>query len=426
MRAAWICSQFLSKLSREIRTPLNSVSSVSEMLLDTDLTASQREFARTYADSASALAEVAQEITEFANFCSAQSVDLKEQPYELSAKEMVSVANHEAGNLLETAALLVKLSPHVAKPSPAENVPSGEQPASPRSATSFATRVPAETSKLIRILVAEDNLVNQRLMLRMLAKFGYSADAVANGAEAVAALNRSPYDLILMDCQMPELDGYEATRQIRRSGGRFKCTPIIAVTANAIEGDREKCLASGMDDYLSKPVLAQTLATTLEKWIMPAESLLEPIEENQAQENGATSQTAIASENLKINSSVDPEALEALRAMDSEDQGFMEKIIDLFLLDMNERLATMGVAAKERNTEPIKKTAHALKGSCGHFGAERLASLCRKMEQVCAEEPMADPDTTFHELAAEAARVRIALLRAKKVSLAAAPGDAIG
>jgi two-component system sensor histidine kinase/response regulator len=226
-----------------------------------------------------------------------------------------------------------------------------------------------------------------------------------------------------MDCQMPELDGYEATRRIRRSGGRFKCTPIIAVTANAIEGDREKCLASGMDDYLSKPVLAQTLATTLEKWIMPAESLPEPANENVLLRNGMATSVPNASDHVDVSSSVDPEALDALRTMDSEDEGFLEKIIDLFLLDMDERLAAMSVAVKERSPEPIKKTAHALKGSCGHFGAEPLASLCRKMELICAEQPMENPETTFHELAAEAARVRIALLGAKKVSSVLAAGD---
>ncbi len=304
----------------------------------------------------------------------------------------------------------------------------------------FTTRVPAATSKLIRILLAEDHLINQRVMLRMLARLGYSADAVANGAEAVAALNKSPYDIVLMDCQMPELDGYQATRQIRSNGGRFKTTPIIAVTANALEGDREKCLTSGMSDYISKPVLPQTLATTLEKWIMPtvespdaaalaaptpAPMPASPLANAQNEPSRPISGAAIytppstrlpaqhfASTEIEADA-VDAEALDALREMDASDEGFMEKIIDLFLSDMVERLQAMKAAIDARDGGPIKRTAHALKGSCGHFGATRLTSLCRNMETLAERDSMDEAAAAFVELSAEAHRVRIALELAK-------------
>jgi CheY-like chemotaxis protein len=113
-----------------------------------------------------------------------------------------------------------------------------------------------------RLLVAEDNAVNQRLILHQLKKLGYSANLASNGAEVMRALEIAPYDLVLMDCQMPEMDGYETTREIRRTP-KFSQIRIVAMTANAMLGDREKCLAAGMDDYLAKPTRIDELRTVL-------------------------------------------------------------------------------------------------------------------------------------------------------------------
>ncbi|MBP1657754.1 MAG: putative two-component hybrid sensor and regulator [Bacteroidetes bacterium] len=129
-------------------------------------------------------------------------------------------------------------------------------------------RIPSDRGQL-RVLVAEDNQINQMVAIKILRKCGYRADAVANGAEAIEAIRQIPYDLILMDCQMPEMDGFEATRRIRNgdAGSRNAGLPIVAMTAHAMKGDRERCLESGMNDYLPKPVQPAVLGETLAKWL---------------------------------------------------------------------------------------------------------------------------------------------------------------
>ncbi len=118
-----------------------------------------------------------------------------------------------------------------------------------------------------RILVAEDNIVNRRVSMKMIERMGHRVDAVANGREALEAIDLSPYDLVLMDCQMPEMDGYEATRLLRARETDGKHVIVVAMTANALRGDREECLSAGMDDYLAKPVRAEELEKLLDQWL---------------------------------------------------------------------------------------------------------------------------------------------------------------
>ena len=118
-----------------------------------------------------------------------------------------------------------------------------------------------------QILVAEDNPVNQKVAVKMIEKLGYRVDIVENGLEAIEASQRISYDLILMDCHMPEMDGFEATRRIRVQTHGVRHIPIIAMTANAMQEDRNQCLAAGMDDFLSKPVMSKSLAAVLNRWL---------------------------------------------------------------------------------------------------------------------------------------------------------------
>jgi CheY-like chemotaxis protein len=120
------------------------------------------------------------------------------------------------------------------------------------------------------VLLAEDNAVNQKVAVRMLERLGCHVDVAANGREAIEMLDKFPYDVVFMDCQMPEMDGYEATGEIRRRTVSQRRIPIVAMTANAMQGDRDRCLAAGMDDYVPKPIREPDLATVLQRWAVTA------------------------------------------------------------------------------------------------------------------------------------------------------------
>ncbi|MET0753565.1 MAG: response regulator [Pyrinomonadaceae bacterium] len=221
----------------------------------------------------------------------------------------------------------------------------------------------------IRILIAEDNAINREVALSQLQSLGYLPDTAMNGVEAVEALKNRKYDVVLMDCQMPEMDGFEATAEIRRLENNSNNTTIIAMTANALEGDREKCLAAGMDDYLSKPVKIETLRKMLERWTSPAN---EPAKETP--EKAETKKDSLET--------VDASVLDGYRALQQPGKpDLVEKLINLFIEGADKNLSALRASMTNGNIEAIKREAHGIKGSAGNIGARQMAALSFELEQ---------------------------------------------
>ncbi|GKS69346.1 signal transduction histidine kinase [Nitrosomonas sp. PY1] len=220
------------------------------------------------------------------------------------------------------------------------------------------------------LLLAEDNPVNQAVALGMLRKFGYIVDVVKNGLEAIDAVQHKAYDLVLMDCMMPEMDGYKATTEIRRqqSVGRLHHFPIIALTANAIEGDREKCLTTGMDDYLAKPIKAKDLANIIELWLGHSNSIRS--KNNPSELEPSNNQGHI-----------DPNALASIRSLEADyGDELLKQVISTYLDNSNKLMQNLEQAWNIGDLKAIRMTSHTLKSSSSQVGAHSLAELFRNVE----------------------------------------------
>ncbi|MGH9886126.1 MAG: response regulator, partial [bacterium] len=235
----------------------------------------------------------------------------------------------------------------------------------------------------LRILVAEDNAVNQRLALLSLERMGYRGDVAANGWEAVQAMERQPYDIILMDVQMPELDGLAATRLIRRrSGGAGHPPFILAMTANALREDREACLEAGMDDYLSKPVRVGELQAALERWGQQVS--------NAALEKAAPTPPA---------SAFSGPTLAELRGMRRKDgRTMLDRLLELFEEGTPRLLGDLKKAIARGDDEAAGFAAHALKGSALGLGALAVAELAGQLEAAARAGTLGEKGTTLSDL----------------------------
>jgi CheY-like chemotaxis protein len=211
------------------------------------------------------------------------------------------------------------------------------------------------------VLLAEDNIVNQKVAVRQLQKLGYRADTVANGREAVEALGRIPYDLIFMDCQMPEMDGYEATAEIRRFEGDAKHTTIVAMTAHALQGDREKCIAAGMDDYISKPVKMEDLIRVLDACF-----------------------AEVGKDKARIAPASDAPPVDMARfheAMGDSPEEFSE-ILDVYVLQMSNSLEMLDAALIIGDHRAVESIAHNCAGTSANCGMIAVIEPLRELEEA--------------------------------------------
>ncbi|PVX36455.1 response regulator [Janthinobacterium sp. 78] len=268
----------------------------------------------------------------------------------------------------------------------------------------------------LRMLLVEDNAINQEIALAMLEDSGYDPTPADNGRRALALWERYPFDVILMDCQMPEMDGFEATRRVRRmeaQQGRDR-TPIIALTANAILGDRELCLDAGMDDYLAKPYTRAALLAVLARW-RPASAAPQAAEAPAAQTLAVTAQAAQQAP-AEPAALLDAAALQNLRAMRRPGRpDVLGRIIDLFYSDAPRLLGQLEVAAEASDTAALQLAAHTLKSSCANVGALGLSATCREIEQYARGNDVASALQHIRGIQQELDRVLAALAIEKEV-----------
>lgn len=240
--------------------------------------------------------------------------------------------------------------------------------------TQQITNIPSGEGRLI--LIAEDNPVNQKVALLQLTTLGFNGHAVANGKEAVEAILSGKYDLVLMDCQMPEMDGFQATKAIRmgetHSGGRI---PIIAMTAHAMDGDRERCISAGMDDYISKPVDAKKLQKVLAKWMRKGaepERAPAPVLNKEVEDEIPTHTI-----------SEDPLNIARLQRTCGDDVA--REILEVYVSAAETLLDSIDVERTKRDARAVESLAHQLQGSSAAIGAAEMQRLSTKLEEMAAQ-----------------------------------------
>ncbi|WDK60031.1 response regulator [Xanthomonas campestris pv. campestris] len=264
---------------------------------------------------------------------------------------------------------------------------------------------PVAHARDVRILLVEDNPVNLLVAQKLLGVLGFEADTATDGEAALSSMESTRYDMVFMDCQMPVLDGYAATRRWRametESGGRP--IPIVAMTANAMAGDRERCLAAGMDDYLSKPVAREQLDACLQRWL-PRQALLPGPSTGAPSADAESAASAAQARALPILESGVIDELYEVAGADTI------RILQLFLEDAPGIIEGLEAAASNRDSMQLRDLAHTLKSSSANVGAQALANAARRIELAARTGTIERPSVMVALVIAEYARARLALL----------------
>jgi CheY-like chemotaxis protein len=244
----------------------------------------------------------------------------------------------------------------------------------------------------VRILSAEDNPMNQKLVVILLKKAGYSVDAVENGRRAIQSLKLKAYDLILMDVQMPEMNGFEATKAIREMEGGKQHTPIIAMTAHAMKGDRERCLEAGMDDYVSKPIDPNELFAKVEKWSKTTLS----------KKSSHSNKSSVRQRQAKGF----PLDIQSAMNRVGEDKELFQNILQEFMRYLPDQLQKLNNAINKGDAKEVEREAHSLKGASANLSANALVEWASQLELLGKKFDLADAKKMMENLKTDAEQLK--------------------
>jgi len=288
--------------------------------------------------------------------------------------------------------------------------PAKQPPAQTKLDPTLASRLP------LRVLLCDDNVVNQKVALRLLQQMGYRADLAGNGVEALAALDKQPYDLVFMDVMMPEMDGLQATTAIRERQRQRVQHPhykssmiIVAMTANAMQGDRDKCLAAGMDDYLAKPVRPEDIRIIVERWGAVA-GLPDAVETRSKDSRTTKASQAPVSTKAAVEANEDgPVEMERLLDFSDGNMDNLRELVTLYLNQTSEQMEQLEAAVQAGNPEDVRRLSHSCAGASATCGMRRLVPLMRELERQGYEGKLVNAIDLCRQAGREFENIRIFL-----------------